>query len=338
MKIDHSGETARVTFEARGWARMFIIVFLLVWLGGWAVGEWFAIRGVVWAVQGGKESPAFRAVTQPMGWIIGGFIVLWVVGWTIGGVTAIVQLGRLVAGRDQLTITPSEWIVFRGVGPIGIRKRYPRSEIDDLYIRRRNGPLILESGETRQTITSFAKPEELREVVARFWTSKPRTTLPARWTATAQADGRFRIARRRFESPGCLVIVALLAATITAFALVFATMLPRLVTTIAWVIAVMLIALVAWGAFSRRAWLVGRDHASRELRWLRVVKVTPFDPRSMHVDHDVDSDGDETFSLRATTGGKRITVYSDINEDHDVLALARFFEEKTGWRVPIAHY
>lgn len=334
MKIDDSGDRVRITFEVRGWARFLIVVFLLAWLAGWAVGEWFALRGIVWAFQGGRESPVFRALTQPVGWIMGGFILLWVVAWTIGGAAAIVELGRLLAGRDELSITPSEWTIFRGVGPIGIRKRFLRSEIDDLYVRRRNGPLMLESGEKRHPITSYGTPQELREVVDRFWTSKPGTRLPARWMLTTQADGRLRISRRRFDSPGCLVIVALLAATTLAFALAFATMLPRLATTIAWVIAAMLIALFAWGAFSRRAWLVGRDYASAELQWLQWVKVTPYDARSLHVDHNVDSDGDESFSLLATTGGKKVTIYSELNDDRDVVALARFFEEKTSWTIP----
>jgi hypothetical protein len=41
-----------------------------------------ALGCLVWSFLGGAGSPAARAAAQPMGWVMGGFLLVWIVFWT----------------------------------------------------------------------------------------------------------------------------------------------------------------------------------------------------------------------------------------------------------------
>ena len=308
-----------VTFRVRGWGRWLVVAFLLAWIAGWGAGEWFALRVLT---------------TRPTNWVIAGFLLLWFILWTIGGVFAITQTLRLIAGRDCITFTPTEVIVWRGVGPFGIERRFPRTDVDDLFVRANNGPLMLDSNGKQFRVSSYGTIEERRDVIARFWTAAKRADLlPRRWITTREANGRIRVTRRGFESPGCLLFVAIAPLFVAMFAIVAGRGLGWIGIGVVWAIVLGLVALALWGAFSRRAWIVGPNYAARETRWFSWERVTVLDPRSLRLDDTTDSDGDQTFFLRGTSRGKSITIYSDLNDDRDVRALAEFFAETTGWRV-----
>lgn len=80
---------------------------------------------------------------------------------------------------------------------------------------------------------------------------------------------------------------------------------------------------------------MGRDRFALRYRWLWHTRVIPVDERSLRVEQSCDSDGDETTALVATVNGRPRTVHSDVNEDRDVLGLARFIEVRSGWSIPI---
>lgn len=77
--------------------RFFISLFLIFWLGAWAVGEMSAINQIM-----GSESP-------------GPFIIFWLGGWTLGGLFAFAVLAWSMAGQEVITITPSSLTISRRV-------------------------------------------------------------------------------------------------------------------------------------------------------------------------------------------------------------------------------
>lgn len=90
-----------------GCLRIPIAAFMLVWLGGWAAGEWAAL-GMLWNFK-------LDGVKTMFDWIPVVFIAVWLIGWTVGGLFALVILllmllpekpERLWIGLDALTHDP----------------------------------------------------------------------------------------------------------------------------------------------------------------------------------------------------------------------------------------
>src|SRR5687767_8207389 len=148
--------------------RFGIGAFLAFWLCGWAAGEAFALRWLVWSVLGGAGSPAARAAAQPMGWVMGGFLLVWTIFWTIGGVAALFHFVRLMAGVDRLTWTPETWELRRAAGPFGRTRSIPSPDVRGLYIKRTNGPLMLETSQRTFEVTSFGTPQERHQALEQF--------------------------------------------------------------------------------------------------------------------------------------------------------------------------
>jgi len=332
VQIDETAGSVRLVFRPSGWVRFFVAGFLAFWLCGWGVGEWFALRLVVGAMQGGAESQAAKALAHPVGWMVGGFILTWLLFWSWGGLAALVELLRLVAGRDELTILNDEYVVWRGVGPFGVERRFRREQLRELYVRRRSRDLVLEAGSGRHLVTRCVSLEGRDTIESRFAVAS-RDTLPLRWTQTEEDGGIVCIEAKALDGPGCLVAIGILFTASALFALFFGDLLPAWGTLIASFIALLLGALFLRGAFGRQQWIVGRDRFALRYRWLWHTRVTPVDERSLRVEHDRDSDGDETTSLVATVNGKSRTLHSDVNEDRDVVGLARFIEARSGWTV-----
>lgn len=312
----------RVEFRSRGWLRAALGLFLVVWLSAWAFGEFVAVRGLVWMAS--REMGA-----HPMGWLAGGFLVLWTTGWTAAGIGTLVALARVLFGVDRIEIAADRWIVFRGVGPIGRTRSFERNAIREVYQKTGNRRLMLETMDQRVELTSLAMPEECRQFVERFWTPialPPDDALPFRWIAVRDPDGTLCIRNRGFDGPGCLAMVLVVAVTLLAFSV-------RFESTVTALVAALTFALFLWGLFRREEWLARTDFFARRVRWLQWSSTTEYDRRSLRIEESVDSDGDRTFSLAALARGKRKVVCYDLNEDRDVLGLARFLERVTGWEV-----
>ena len=59
------------------------VAFLLFWLCGWAMGEYFALSELL---RGGLSAPDLFLLIWLVPWTLGGAGVLWVVGWQLFGV------------------------------------------------------------------------------------------------------------------------------------------------------------------------------------------------------------------------------------------------------------
>jgi hypothetical protein len=320
-------------FRSAGCGRFLGALFQATWLAVWGGFAWFAIRAMGGMARDGWAEALTRGLAHPVGWIAGTVAMLFAAGWAFGGLTAVWELLQLLFGVDELTATPEALTLRRGIGPFGIRRTFERSRIREVYVRRDRQVLMMETERGRRALTRLGTSTE-REEAAQRLAIVPGPTLPLRWVATAEPDGTLCIGLRRIDGLGCLGVVAAIAIVSLLFALRFVSMLPVWGEATALAFALAMTALTLWGAFSRREWLVAPGRIDSRVRWLSHLRVKSFDPRSLRIDRKRDSDGDERVVLRGTIGGKKKTVYNDLNEDRDVVGLARFLEAKSGWAIP----
>jgi hypothetical protein len=108
--------------------QMPVIVFLLLWLGGWSAGEYFALYEIF---SGGGMSEG------------GMFLIVWVTFWTLGGIAAWWIVLWQMFGVEQLFITSGA--VVREVGLWRLRRRrvYPLHRVSGFKLAsgpRMGGP------------------------------------------------------------------------------------------------------------------------------------------------------------------------------------------------------
>ena len=145
--------------------------------------------------------------------------------------------------------------------------------------------------------------------------------LPGNWIAERGAEGMTIVRRGKFEAPGCLIVVALLAVAAIVFTALFADEIPRGAAIASGVTALLFAALFVWGAFSRREWHARPGYLARHVRWLNWSRTTVIDPHSLTIERNTDSDGDETSRLVGTSSGKPITLLRSINDDREIVHL-----------------
>ncbi len=96
----------------------FAMLFLPVWLLGWAGGFVFAGGSVIGSLGGGGAPDLF--------------LLVWLIGWTVGGVFAIGIVLWLWFGRESFRINGSKVIFYRGVFGVGVRKSLIRSQVTNI--------------------------------------------------------------------------------------------------------------------------------------------------------------------------------------------------------------
>jgi len=101
--------------------RWFAILFLVFWLGGWAVGEIAALRQIV---SGGEVSGANL------------FLLFWVCGWTLGGLWAAYNVLWMLAGSERITIASGALVIRKQACGIGRERAFDLSEASGLRVNR----------------------------------------------------------------------------------------------------------------------------------------------------------------------------------------------------------
>lgn len=87
--MDDDGTTLTIRIGSFQWSNLPVIIFLIVWLGGWTMGEVFALTTLF-----GGDTP----------WFVNGFLLFWLVMWTIGGGFAMLSLLKLIGGSERIEI------------------------------------------------------------------------------------------------------------------------------------------------------------------------------------------------------------------------------------------
>ena len=95
-----------------------LVAFMLVWLCGWSVGEWFALSEIL-----RPGSPL--AVDL--------FLLVWVSFWTLGGLAVLLIVGWQLFGVEKLFMIEGGGIVTeRGLGPLTRRKVFRVDQVSDI--------------------------------------------------------------------------------------------------------------------------------------------------------------------------------------------------------------
>lgn len=98
--------------------KLALVAFMLVWLCGWAAGEWFAL------------SEIFRS-GSPLA--VDLFLIVWASFWTIGGLAVLAVVGWQLFGVEKLFLIEGGGIVTeRDLGPITRRKVFRVDQVSEI--------------------------------------------------------------------------------------------------------------------------------------------------------------------------------------------------------------
>lgn len=111
----YSGVT--ITIPAK--RNYFIMLFMMAWLGGWVMGEGFALRTLFGDTPDGVDT----------------FVLFWLCGWTIGGGFVISILVWMLIGKEVITIDRGVLSISKKGYLLGKTKSYSIAEMGNFEIR-----------------------------------------------------------------------------------------------------------------------------------------------------------------------------------------------------------
>lgn len=98
--VTEASEGVLITIPCRrNWAA---VVFLMLWLTGWSVGEVFGLTMLLTNVLGMALTKT--AVPGPGPWFMG----LWLLGWTAGGLWAMYSVGLMLTGKELIFLNRAQ--------------------------------------------------------------------------------------------------------------------------------------------------------------------------------------------------------------------------------------
>jgi hypothetical protein len=107
---------------------LFPMLFLPVWLVGWAIGEIAVLRHLLTGSHSGAP---------PL------FMLVWVTGWTLGGGWALATVAWLVAGRERVRVEHGTLTLEQVVGPVGRRRSYDLRHVTGLRTVRQTSQELI---------------------------------------------------------------------------------------------------------------------------------------------------------------------------------------------------
>ncbi len=99
----------------KNWAQM---LFMMVWLCGWAVGEYFAVNTLL-----SSNAPLFANA----------FILFWLAGWTFGGGLAFYTVLWQLMGREIIIAESGMLTIQRTVFGLGGKRQFETGSIKDMH-------------------------------------------------------------------------------------------------------------------------------------------------------------------------------------------------------------
>ena len=96
---------------------LFVMLFLLAWLGGWAFGEFSALG----QLSSERGAPAL-------------FILFWLLAWTVGGAFAVSVFSWMLAGRERITLGPRILGIRREIFGVGLTREYDLAHVRNLRV------------------------------------------------------------------------------------------------------------------------------------------------------------------------------------------------------------
>lgn len=335
------------SFRPSGIGRYFAAAFLLFWLGGWALGEIFALGFLILLVGSVVSSALATPWPIPGGeWITGGvtgfvflFLLIWLTLWTVGGIAAITELLRSLAGQDTVSVQLSGVELERRAGPFRRTRKFDRVNIRRVRLRAFDKAMMMDTASGSELITKFGTPDE-RHAVAEWLRGRlslPQDTsrvdpmtAPPGWAMTIDG-GTARLSRtdattRRTASLIAWAIVGFLGliwygseVTVSATTLVALTV-TLLVTFGA-----------AWVTWSRREWRVREGEITAHARFLLWEWERSFQSARLQVVTTVDSDNDHHYTLDVIDAQGKRQIASEKNDHAETVDLARWLAARSGF-------
>lgn len=326
----------------------------MVWLAGWAVGEAAALVFLIMLIRSAIGSAAGLPWPIPGGdWIAGGaagfvllFLLLWLALWTFGGLAAIRELLRNVAGEDRISVEPDGVALLHRAGPLGRVRTFDRSLIRRVRIRRHDKAVVMDTASGSELITKYGTADERQTLTEwlRRQLSLPddgarvdAAGAPPGWTMTVES-GTTRLSRsdRQARRTGALIAWAL--AGLMGLIWYGSTDAGRAFGSIVALTLTLLLALgAAWVTWSRREWLVQHGQLTSHRRFADWEWNRTFTSARLEVVESTDSDNDDLYELKAIDGQGSRTIASEVNDEADIVDLARWLSARTGFHLTLPH-
>jgi hypothetical protein len=342
-----------VTLRATGIARYFGAAFLAVWLAGWLVGEVLALGFLGLLIRSTIGAAAGREWPIPGGdWIAGGaagfvllFLLVWLTLWTVGGVTAIHELFRSLAGADHVSVRNGDVELVRRAGPLRRRKTFERARVRHVLVRRHDTAVVLHTDSGTEEITKYGTATERRELAEwlRRQLALPQDGLPVDplaappgWTMT-MGGGGVRISQLDVRSRRIAASIVWAIAGLIGLVWYGSTETgQRLGSVVAFLLLALLVCAAAWVTWSRREWLVRHGELVSHRRFGGWQRERSFGEARLEVEESTDSDNDRHYKLTVTDARGAVRIASVLNDEAEVLDLARWLAARTGFplRVP----
>ena len=96
-----------------------VILFMMVWLAGWAFGEFSALTELL-----SFEGPMFANA----------FIIFWLIGWTFGGGFAFYTILWQLIGKEIIRMEMGKLIIKKSIAGIGRKKEYEADSIKNMQV------------------------------------------------------------------------------------------------------------------------------------------------------------------------------------------------------------
>ena len=333
-----------------GWGRYIDVVFLGVWILGWAVGEvvGLALFGGLLAVQvAGVFGTAlsFAPRLAPDGsapfFLLG--LLVWLTLWTVGGVGALTHFLRSLAGQDRVAVSSTGLEIERRAGPFRRQRTIPHSALR--RIRLREAMLVADTAGGTVDVTNFGTRGDREALLA--WLrerlmlpDEPEVrrldaeTVPPGWEVEVHGmETRLTRPTRRTRAMQAAILWTLAGLVSTgSLSARYADSLTG--AHIAAGVLGLLIALWAtWTTWGRSEWLVRPGRLTLRRRFGSWQREQPQDDATLELLHSIDSDGDDRFTLRVRSATARRTISTALYDPAELTRLAEWLSART--RFPI---
>jgi membrane protein YdbS with pleckstrin-like domain len=338
---------ASASLRPSGIGRYFGAAFLMIWLGGWALGEAFALGFLILLVRSVAGSVIGASWPIPnTDWIGGGaagfvflFLLIWLLLWTVGGVAAIHELLRNLAGEDRISVEMGGVEFERRAGPFRRTRKFDRSRIRRIRLRAHDKAVVIDTTSRTELITNYGTVEERRAMAEwlRSRLSLPEAgaavdpvAAPPGWVMTVEGSTthltRTDPKTRRTASLIMWAIVVFMgliwygASGTWSAGSVIAAALTLLVTFGA-----------AWVTWSRREWRVRHGELVKHTRFLSWEWERSFKSARLEVVKWTDSDNDDRYTLNVIDAQGKRQIATEINDEAETVDLARWLAARTGF-------
>jgi hypothetical protein len=342
------------SLRASGIVRYINATFLVVWLAGWALGEVVALGFLIMLIRSVVGSAAGLPWPIPGGdWIAGGaagfvllFLLVWLTLWTVGGLAAFNELLRSLAGEDHISVQPAGVELVRRAGPLRRVRTFDRSLIRWVRIRRHDKAVVMDTTSGTELITTYGTVDERRTMTEwlRRQLSLPddgrrvdTAVVPPGWTMTVES-GTARLSQSNPRAKRAGATIAWAVVGLTGLIWYGSTQTgPASGSVVALVLTLLLASAAAWVTWSHREWLVRHGQLTSHRRFGTWDWERTFKSARLEVAESTDSDNDDRYELMVIDEQGKRTIASEVNDEADIVDLARWLSARTGFHLTLPH-